>query len=195
MKRLFFCQVTVGLAAGIFFAVACADSVRYVFDSSHTFPSFEADHFGGMSVWRGKVNHTEGMAVLDREAGTGTIDVTMDMTTIDFGHDRMNQEAHEEILHVAEFPTATYQGRLVSFENGIPTRVEGTLMIHGVSKPVDLEITSFICKPHWRTQVERCGADATAMINRADFGLTRDLDLGFFPEVKLLISVEGVRQD
>lgn len=195
MKRLTLCQFTVGLAAGVVAAVACAEPVTYVFDSSHTFPSFEADHFGGMSIWRGKVNHTEGMAILDREAGTGAIDVTMDMTTIDFGHERMNQEAYDKILHVADFPTATYQGHLVDFENGSPTHIEGTLTLHGVSKPVDLEITSFMCKPHWATHVERCGASATAMINRADFGLIRDLNLGFFPEVKLLISVEGVRQD
>ena len=165
------------------------------FDASHTYPAFEADHFGGMSVWRGKVNHTEGEATLDREAGTGTINATMDMTTIDFGHDRMNQEAYDKILHVSEFPTATYQGRLVDFKNGSPTRIEGTLTLHGVTKPVNLQITSFLCKPHWSTHIERCGAGATATINRADFGLVRDLNLGFFPEVKLLISVEGVRQD
>jgi len=187
--------VTAGLATTGIAGIACADPVRYVFDSSHTFPSFEADHFGGMSVWRGKVNHTEGEAVIDREAGTGTVDVTMDMTTIDFGHDRMNQEAYDKILHVTEFPTATYQGQLVAFEDGNPTRIEGTLTLHGVSKPVTLEITSFLCKPHWATKVERCGAGATAMINRADFGLTRDLNLGFFPEVKLLISVEAMRQE
>lgn len=195
MKGLSFYRLTVGLAAVMVALTSSAEPVRYVFDSSHTFPSFEADHFGGMSIWRGKINHTEGEAVLDREAGTGTIDVVMDMTTIDFGHERMNQEAYDKILHVAEFPKATYQGRMVDFENGAPTRVEGTLTIHGVSKPVELEITSFLCKPHWSTKIERCGAGATAMINRADFGLTRDLNLGFFPEVKLLIAVEGVRQE
>jgi len=195
MKRHFVFQVIVGLAVVSGARIGNTEPVRYVFDSSHTFPSFEADHFGGMSVWRGKVNHTEGEAVIDREAGTGTITATMDMTTIDFGHERMNQEAYEKILHVAEFPTATYDGRLVDFENGSPTRIEGTLTLHGVSKPVDLAVTSFLCKPHWATKIERCGAAATAMINRADFGLIRDLNLGFFPEVTLLISVEGVRQE
>ena len=195
MKRTTVFHVMVTLVMASLGGVAHADPVRYVFDSSHTFPSFEADHFGGMSVWRGKVNHTEGEAVIDREAGTGTVDVTMDMTTIDFGHDRMNQEAYDKILHVTDFPTATYQGQLVAFEDGNPTRIEGTLTLHGVSKPVTLEITSFLCKPHWSTKVERCGAGATAMINRAEFGLTRDLNLGFFPEVKLLISVEAMRQE
>ena len=179
-----------------FFAVCfagglSAEPVTYVIDSSHTFPSFEADHFAGLSVWRGKVNHTEGTVVYDREAQTGTIDVIMDMATIDFGLDRMNVEATEKILHVAEFPVATYVGRLADFVNGAPTAVEGTLTLHGVSRPVDLVIEHFRCQPHFRTQVEVCGAGATATIDRSEFGLVRDLDLGFRPDVKLMISVEA----
>jgi len=172
-------------------AVVTAEPVTYIIDSSHTFPAFEADHFAGLSVWRGKVNHTEGTVIFDRAARTGTIDVTMDMATIDFGLDRMNAEAREKILHVDQFPIATYVGRLVNFKDGAPTAIEGTLTLHGVSRDVNLTIEHFRCQPHFRTQVEVCGAGATATIDRSEFGLIRDLDLGFRPEVKLLISVEA----
>ena len=60
---------------------------------------------------------------------------------------------------------------------------------------MNLVVTSFRCQPHWRTKVEVCGAGATATFNRAEFGLIRDLDLVFSPEVKLLISVEAQRVD
>ena len=57
----------------------CAAPVKYEVDTKHTHPSFEADHFGGMSVWRGKFNKaTGGKIVLDREAKTGTVDITID---------------------------------------------------------------------------------------------------------------------
>lgn len=181
--------------AGAFITVVTAEPVSYVIDSSHTFPSFEADHFAGMSVWRGKVNHTEGAVVFDRVAETGTVEATFDMATLDFGLDRMNQEAYDKILHVAEFPTATYTGTLTNFVDGAPTAVEGTLTMHGVSRPVNLEVTSFRCQPHWRTQVEVCGAGATTTFDRSEFGLVRDLNLGFYPEVKLLISIEAQRVD
>ena len=181
------------LAAGAFVVSASAEPVHYVIDSSHTFPSFEADHFSGLSVWRGKVNHTEGTVVYDREAETGRVEATFDMATVDFGLDRMNQEAYNEILHVEEFPTATYTGTLAKFVDGAPTAVEGTLTMHGVSLPVNLVVTSFRCQPHWRTQVEVCGAGATATFDRSEFGLVRDLNLGFSPEVKLLISIEAHR--
>jgi len=185
----------IGVAFTAASAAASATPVNYVIDSSHTFPSFEADHWAGLSVWRGKINRTEGSATMDQEAGTGTIEVTMDMASIDFGHDGMNERAVNDILHVAEFPTATYTGRLVRFENGRPTAIEGVLTLHGVSEPVHLVINSFRCQPHWRTQVETCGADAAATINRADFGVDYDLDNGFFPEVKLLITVEARRDE
>ena len=193
MRRWRRLHTAAAAAAAAFASVGAAEPVSYLIDSSHTYPSFEADHFAGMSVWRGKVNHTEGTITLDREARTGTVEVTMDMATLDFGLDRMNQEAYDKILHVAEFPTATFRGTITAFDGDRPTRVEGALTLHGVSRPVELEITSFRCQPHWRTQVEVCGAGATATINRAEFGLIRDLDLGFFPEVKLLISVEAQR--
>jgi polyisoprenoid-binding protein YceI len=185
----------IAFLAACFAGNASAEPVTYVIDSSHTFPSFEADHFAGLSIWRGKVNHTEGTVVYDREAQTGTIDVTMDMATIDFGLDRMNLEATEKILHVAEFPVATYVGQLAEFVDGAPTAVEGTLTLHGVSREVNLVIEQFRCQPHWRTQVEVCGAAATTTIDRSEFGLVRDLDLGFRPEVKLLISIEAQRSE
>ena len=52
-------------------SAAFAAPVTYNVDPEHTYPSFEADHFGGMSVWRGKFNQNSGTVVLDREAQDG----------------------------------------------------------------------------------------------------------------------------
>ena len=41
--------------------------VSYVIDPSHTFPAFEADHLGGLSLWRGKINSTAGEIILDKK--------------------------------------------------------------------------------------------------------------------------------
>ena len=177
-----------GITAG---TIGMAEPVSYNIDPSHTFPAFEADHWGGLSVWRGKINQTSGTVVLDREAGTGSIEAVMDMASIDFGHDQMNENAVVDIFHVEQFPTAAYTGTLVNFEDGAPTGVEGTLTLHGVSQPVNLDISRFQCQPHFRHQREVCGADASTTINRGDFGVDYDLQHGFFPEVKLLITVEA----
>ena len=62
---------------------AFAASATYNLDPTHTYPSFEADHFGGVSTWRGKFTKTTGTVTLDRAAKTGTVDVTIDATSID----------------------------------------------------------------------------------------------------------------
>ena len=178
----------VGTAGG---TIGLAEPVTYVIDPSHTFPAFEADHWGGLSVWRGKINQTSGTVVLDREAGTGTIEAVMDMASIDFGHDGMNERTLADIVHVDQFPTATYTGTLVDFQDGAPTAVEGSLTLHGVTQPVNLQVNRFQCQPHFRHMREVCGADASATINRAEFGVDYDLENGFFPEVHLLITVEA----
>ena len=103
----------------------------------------------------------------------------------------MNERTLADIIHVDQFPTATYTGTLVDFEDGEPTAVEGMLTLHGVSLPVNLQVNRFQCQPHFRHMREVCGADASATINRADFGIDYDLENGFFPEVHLLITIEA----
>ena len=39
--------------------------ITYVIDPDHTFPTFEADHMGGLSLWRGRINSTTGEIILD----------------------------------------------------------------------------------------------------------------------------------
>lgn len=168
-----------------------AAPVTYKIDASHTYPSFEADHMG-LSVWRGKINSNSGTVVLDKEAETGTVEVTMDMTSIDFGHDKMNTHAKaDDILDVEKYPNATYTGTLAAFVDGSPTAVEGQLTMHGVTKPVNLEITHFKCKMHPRKKVEVCGADAAGSIDRSEFGVDFAKSFGFDMSVKLLISIEA----
>jgi polyisoprenoid-binding protein YceI len=175
------------LAAGV-----SAAPVTYEIDPAHTYPSFEADHGGGLSFWRGKINSSAGKITLDKEAGTGNVEVTMDMKTIDFGHQGLNDHANTpDIFDTAKFPTATYTGRLVDFRNGAPTAVDGNLTLHGVTKPVRLTLNSFKCAPH-RSGREVCGADASATINREDFGVAFGKNFGFDMKVNLRISVEAL---
>lgn len=178
------------LAAG----AALAAPVTYQLDPAHTYPSFEADHFGGLSVWRGKFDSSSGTVVLDREAGTGTVDVKVDAASIDFGQAKLNEHAKSaEMFDVAKYPTATYKGTLTNFKNGAPTEVHGELTLHGVTKPVNLKIDHFTCKmmPPAMGGKERCGADALGTFNRADFGINYGDKFGFDMNVKLAIQVEG----
>ena len=183
---------TLSLAVG----TAMATPATYQIDPNHTYPSFEADHMGGLSVWRGKFDRSSGVVTLDREAKTGSVDIVIDTASIDFGHDKMNEHAKgDQLFDVAKFPTATYKGKLTGFNGDTPTQVAGELTLHGVTKPVTLTINSFLCKIHPMIKKEVCGADASATINRADFGVSYGEAFGFKQDVKLLIQVEAVKAD
>jgi len=173
-------------------ATAVAAPVTYILDPHHTYPSFEADHMGGLSVWRGKFTDTTGKVVYDKEAKSGTIDITVNMNSIDFGMAKMDEHAKSpDIFDVAKYPTAVYTGKFTKFDGATPTEAEGTLTLHGVTKPLALKINSFLCKPNPMTKKEVCGADATATFNRSDFGVNYGDAYGFKMGVKLQIQVEG----
>ncbi|MFC5740608.1 YceI family protein [Dyella tabacisoli] len=173
--------------------VVQASPVTYTIDPNHTYPSFEADHFGGLSTWRGKFDKTSGKVTLDKAAGTGSVDITVDTSSADFGLDKMNEAARgKELLDVAKYPQATYKGKLASFVNGSPTKVIGTLTLHGVTRPLDLTVNSFKCIQHPMFKRELCGADATATFNRDDFGMDTGKSYGFNMAVVLRIQAEAL---
>lgn len=183
------------VGALIYATIANAIPESFTIDPDHTYPSFEADHFG-LSVWRGKMNKTSGSVVLDRAAGAGQIKVAIDLSSIDFGQDKLNAWATgPEFFDTARFPEATYTGTLAHFVHGAPTQVVGTLTLHGVSKPVVLKIKSFACKPHPMLKREWCGADALATFKRDDFGLDSGKIYGFIMDVTLRIQVEAVKNE
>jgi polyisoprenoid-binding protein YceI len=175
---------------------ALAAPVTYEVDPGHTYPSFEADHMGGLSVWRGKLDKTSGTIVLDKDKSTGTVEITVDTSSIDFGHEKLNEHAKsKDLFDVANYPTATYKGTLAKFVNGAPTEVDGQFTLHGVTKPLTLKIDQFLCKPNPMTKKEVCGADAKATFNRKDYGMPFGEAYGFNMDVKLAIQVEAVRKD
>jgi polyisoprenoid-binding protein YceI len=171
---------------------AMAAPVSYTIDPTHTFPSFEADHMG-ISVWRGKMNKNSGTVVLDKAAVTGTVEIVIDLASIDFGLPAMNKWATgKDFFNVKKSPRATYKGTLEKFVDGNPTQVSGTLTLNGHTHPVNLSIHRFKCVPHPMLKRELCGADASGTFNRDTFGLSAGKDYGFNMDVGLRIQVEAV---
>ena len=181
-------------------SIAAASPVTYTIDPGHTHPEFEADHLNGVSIWRGLFKRTSGTIVLDSAAETGTIDAVIDMTSVEFGNEKLNEEAVNSsvppIFEAPKYPTAHYLGTLGGFINGVPTTATGSLTLHGVTKPVALRINSFKCAIDLpATQKQICGADAITTINRADFGITIGQRFGFKMDVTIRIQVEAYKSD
>ena len=195
MKKNLPTLISLVLLSSLCISFTQAKPITYEIDSSHTFPAFEADHMGGLSLWRGKINSTSGEIVLDKDKETGSVNVIMDMSTIDFGHEGMNKHAkNSDMFDVEKYPEAVYKGNLTDFIDGAPTKVEGSLTLHGVTKPVDLDIKSFKCRLHPFKLKQVCGADAYGNIMRDDFGVDYAKRLGFKMEVALRSGVEAIKK-
>ena len=83
---------------------------------------------------------------MTRTNRTGTVNITVDTSSVDFGQDKLNSNAQgAELFNVAKFPTATYTGTLTKFVNGAPTEVDGKFTLLGVTKPLTLAIKQFKC--------------------------------------------------
>jgi polyisoprenoid-binding protein YceI len=192
-KHLFVATLGALVAAASFNALA--EEVTYQLDPNHTYPSFEADHFGGISTWRGKFDKSSGTVTIDRAAKTGTLDVTIDMTSVAIGNEKLNGELKSaQFFDTDKFPTATYKGTSMKFKGDVPTEVMGDLTLHGVTKPVTLTIQSFKCFTHPMMKKEVCGTESTATFDRADFGIDYGKAYGFSMKTVLHIQAEGVRQ-
>ena len=174
-------------------APATAATVTYKIDPDHTYPSFEADHLGGISVWRGKMNKSAGTVTLDKAGGSGEVDVAIDLGSIDFGQKQLERWATgPQFFDAKKHPKARYQGRLDGFVNGAPTQVVGALTLRGVTRPLTLKLASFKCMPHPIFKRELCGADALGSFRRDEFGLDAGKDYGFNMDVLLRIQVEAL---
>src|SRR3569833_3344376 len=150
---------------------AIAAPVTYNVDPNHTYPSFEADHFGGLSNWRGKFNKSSGTITLDKEKGTGKVDITVDVSSINFGMPKLDEHTKTtENNEATKKPTTTNKGTQTKFKDGAPTEVDGQFTLHGVTKPLTLKINQFKCMILPMTKKVVCGADASATLNRCDYG-------------------------
>ncbi|MFG6462875.1 YceI family protein [Roseateles sp. DXS20W] len=173
-------------------SLAQAAPVTYDIEPTHTYPSFEADHMG-LSYWRGKLNKSAGTIVYDKATGSGSVDVQMDLASIDFGLDAMNAWARgDKFFNVDKNPSATFKGR---FDGALPAKLVGELTLNGRTQPLTLTIHQLKCIPHPMLKRDFCGADASGTFNRDDFGLGAGKDWGFKMDVNLRIQVEAIAKE
>jgi len=187
------CLPIATLVACLLLAANPAAAARFRIDPDHTFPSLEFDHMG-ISTWRGRFNRTAGTFDYDAAARRGTVNVSVETDSIDFGLESMHEYAIKpDWLDVAKHPAMTYTGSLV-FQGDKAVAVDGQLTLRGVTRPLRLNLNRFACIEHPFFRKEVCGADAEGELNRADFGMTQFAE-GEAGKVRLRIQVEAIRED
>ncbi len=192
MKKISQLAIATLFAAAVS-APALAAPETYVMDASHTFARFSYSHFG-YSTQLSHFNKTSGKITIDRAAKTGSVDVTIDTTSVETGSAVFNGHIQgEDFLNTEKYPTATFKSKKVNFDGDKVASVAGDLTIKGVTKPVTLTLTSFQCMPHPIMKKDACGANATAVIKRTEFNAGK-----YAPyvgdDVTLTIAVEAIKE-
>jgi polyisoprenoid-binding protein YceI len=186
-------RTVVALAAAFCAAPALAQVETYTIDSKHTFPSFEISHLG-FSTQRGRFNGTTGKITLDPTAKTGAVDVAIDAASIDTGLEALEKHMRsEDFFNVAKFPTISFKGNRMRFEGDKLVAVDGDFTMLGVTKPVTLKIDHFRCAMHPLAKKPACGADASTVIRRSEFGMVKYPAPVLGEEVKIAIQIEAIR--
>jgi polyisoprenoid-binding protein YceI len=193
MKKILKFSTAVAFIASAATAALAAPET-YNVDVSHTYPRFSYSHFG-LSTQLSKFNKTTGTLVLDKAAKTGSVDVLIDMKSVETGFPIFNGHIQgEDFLDTAKFPTATFKSTKVIFEGDKPSAVEGNLTIKGVTKPVTLKVTHFVNMDHPMLKKPAIGADATVVIKRTEFNAGK-----YAPyvgdDVTITLSVEAIKAE
>jgi len=179
------------LAAGIPVS-ALAETTTWAIDPNHSAAHFTVRHLMVSNV-RGEFGGVRGsVAFDDADPAKASIDATIDATTVNTRVQARDRDLKgPDFFDVGKYPAITFRSTSVRAAGENRFAVDGELTIHGVTRPVTLQVES---APPVRDAKgnERRGAEATTTLSRKDFGV------GGAPamvgdEVRITIDLEAVR--
>jgi polyisoprenoid-binding protein YceI len=198
--RMQTCSLFLGAVAALVAAPVLAAPETFELDSTHSSTQFAVKHMVYATV-RGGFGKTAGHLALDKQDWSkSSVEATIDATTIDTRDPKRDGHLKSpDFLDVAQYPTITFKSTKVEPAGAGKLKAAGNLTIHGVTKPVvlDIEGPSPEFKDPWGNQ--RVGATARTKINRKDFGVnwSQSLDTGgavVGDEVDITIDIEAVKK-
>jgi polyisoprenoid-binding protein YceI len=183
-------------------SIAAAEQTRttWKIDPVHSSVEFAVRHLMITTV-RGRFTGVQGTVIDDGvDPGRSAVDVVIDAATIDTREPQ--RDAHlrsADFFDVEQFPTLTFRSTGLSGRPGERFTLSGDLTIHGVTRPVVLDVEAEgQVKDAWGGL--RSGFTATTKIKRSEFGLTWNqlLEAGgvtVSDDVKISLDVQLVSTD
>jgi polyisoprenoid-binding protein YceI len=178
-------------------ALVLAEPSVWKLDPSHTHSTFTIRHLVISNV-RGEFRSTNGTVKLDdRDPTRSSVEAVIDAASIHTREDK--RDAHlrsADFFDVEKHPTITFRSTKVE-KAGEGYKVTGDLTLHGVTKPVVLDVTALTPEIKDMQGKARRGLSARTSLDRRDFGLTWSKMVEAGPvvgnEVKIEIEAEMVK--
>ena len=163
----------IALAASLALASVSVHATPYTLEPDYTQGVFRWDHLGFSSP-AAQVSQGAGTLEWDpADPARSSVKVTIPLATLHTGVPALDEHLRsEDFFETARFPTATFQSTRVE-KGGMKgqLKVTGNLSLHGVTKPVTLDVTVVKVGSNPRSGVPTVGFDAMATLKRSDFGL------------------------
>ena len=178
--------------------IAGATTETFVIDADHSEVGFSVRHL--LRRTRGRFARFSGTIQLDRaRPERSTVDFEVDAVSIDTRQvDRDTHLRSADFFDVEHYPVVHFTSHRMARLDDRRFRVEGTLELRGIRKPMTLEVSYLgIARDPWGN--ERAGFATEAVIHRKEFGMVWNaaLDNGgviLGDDVHLTIDLETIRK-
>lgn len=181
-------------ATGLLATAAHAAPAAYAIDPTHTFATFEIDHFGA-STNRVRFDKKSGTVQFDKAGKSGKVEVALDMNSVNSGTAAFDKHLKSaEIFNAEKFPEAKFVSDKFVFDGDRLKEVTGQLTLNGQTHPITIKSNKFTCYDSPMLKREVCGGDFEATIDRTQWGVNYGVDWGFPKNVRLVLQMEAVKQ-
>jgi polyisoprenoid-binding protein YceI len=188
MKRTLLATVLAFAFAG----AAAAAPLTYKIDANHTDVVASWSHFG-FSNPVAHFGQVDGSITYDpAKPSASSVEVTIPLAGLNSHVAAFDEHLRsEDFFDAAKYPTITFKSTKVEAAGDKKLKVSGDLTVHGVTKPVVLDVT--INKVGEQPMAKRAAAgfDASTTIKRSDFGIAKYVP-NVSDEVTIHITTEAI---
>lgn len=165
---------------------------KFTLDNQHSYVLWEIEHLG-FSKQVGKW-YVDGYLLLDKDhPDQSKVEATVKVDNLITGLPELDKHlTGKEFFDTARFPTATFVSDKIDVINDTSAKVAGMLTLHGITKPVTLQVTLNKTGQNIITNKMSVGFSATTTIKRSDFGINTLLPM-IGDEVQIIIGAEAFK--
>ena len=181
----------IAIATSLALASASVFATTYTLEPNYTQGVFRWNHLGFSSP---AAQFSQGTGTLEFDPADpvrSSVTVTIPLSTLNTGVPDLDEDFRStDFFDTARFPSATFKSTRV--EKGSmkdKLKVTGNLSLHGVTKPVTLDVTLVKLGTNPRSSLPTVGFDALTTVKRSDFGLGKYVpQVGDEVEMRIIIQ-------
>ncbi|CZH40895.1 Uncharacterized conserved protein [Legionella pneumophila] len=185
MKRIYRHFIASILAVFALPSYVYAEPQTLTLDNQHTYVLWKVKHLG-FSTQAGKW-YASGQLVLDKDnPQQSKVNVTIKVDDIVTGIPELDKHLKGKLFFdTKQFPTATFASNRVEVMGKNKAKVYGMLTLHGVTKPIILNVILNKAGINLLNDRETAGFSATTSLKRSDYGIK-----ALIPEVGDDVEIE-----